>query len=312
MIGKNGTNIKKVMEDTNTKLTVSNVNEVNSFNIERIITIKGELDSISKAESIISSKLRMSYESDIQSFAPQTSMFPGLSPMAMYSTQGMHNMRPDRYSGNGPQGAYAAASLGQTQGMFYGASSEGHEETAFIYIPNYSVGAIIGAKGGHIRNVMKFSGASLKIAPEETVQEPQSPNDVPERKVTIVGSPEAQWKAQYSIFEKIRMDYAYGIDDVRLTVEILIPSSQVGRLIGKGGQNVRDLQRSSGALIKLPPQSQEQQQQQEDTTVQISGQFYSVQSAQRRIRSMVMTAMYPQVGAPPPFMGPRGASPRNM
>merc|ERR1719315_925737 len=49
------------------------------------------------------------------------------------------------------------------------------EETAYLHVPSYSVGAIIGAKGTNIRNIMKFPGASLKIAPEE--QPPQDSAD---------------------------------------------------------------------------------------------------------------------------------------
>ena len=40
IIGKGGATIKKIMEDTDTKITVSSVNDINSFNLERIITIK--------------------------------------------------------------------------------------------------------------------------------------------------------------------------------------------------------------------------------------------------------------------------------
>lgn len=65
-------------------------------------------------------------------------------------------------------------------------------------------------------------------------------------------------------------------DDVRLTVEIMVPSSQVGRIIGKGGQNVRELQRVTGSVIKLPEQSA-QPQPEDETTVHIIGPFFSVQ-----------------------------------
>ena len=37
---------------------------------------------------MISSRLRTSYENDLQAFAPQSAMFPGLHPMAMMSTVG--------------------------------------------------------------------------------------------------------------------------------------------------------------------------------------------------------------------------------
>ncbi|KAG8262172.1 Insulin-like growth factor 2 mRNA-binding protein 3 [Homalodisca vitripennis] len=136
--------------------------------------------------------------------------------------------------------------------------------------------------------MIRFSGASVKIAP---MDENQKDSQQAERKVTIVGSPESQWKAQYLIFEKMREEgFVSGSDDVRLTVEILVPSGQVGRIIGKGGQNVRELQRVTGSIIKLPEQSASPPPQDEETTVHIIGPFFSVQSAQRRIRSMVVAA----------------------
>ncbi|KAG0718137.1 Insulin-like growth factor 2 mRNA-binding protein 2 [Chionoecetes opilio] len=63
----------------------------------------------------------------------------------------------------------------------------------------------------------------------------------------------------------------------------------VGRIIGKGGQNVRDLQRQTGSVIKLLQQGSTTS---EDTTVHIVGPFFSVQSAQRRIRAII------QISAP--------------
>lgn len=55
-----------------------------------------------------------------------------------------------------------------------------------------------------------------------------------------------------------------------------MPVLQVGRIIGKGGQNVRELQRVTGSIIKLPehglaPPADE------ETTVHIIGHFFSVQ-----------------------------------
>lgn len=71
--------------------------------------------------------------------------------------------------------------------------------------------------------------------------------------------------------------FVAGTDDVRLTVEILVPSSQVGRIIGKGGQNVRELQRVTGSVIKLPEQGTTPQPPEDETTVHIIGPFFSVQ-----------------------------------
>ena len=52
---------------------------------------------------------------------------------------------------------------------------------------------------------------------------------VAQRRVTIVGAPEAQWKAQYLIFQKLREEgFTPGNnEDIRLTIEIMVPSAQV-------------------------------------------------------------------------------------
>ncbi|XP_037916486.1 insulin-like growth factor 2 mRNA-binding protein 1 isoform X3 [Hermetia illucens] len=266
IIGKSGNTIKRIMQETDTKITVSSINDINSFNLERIITVKGSIENMSKAESQISAKLRQSYENDLQAMAPQSLMFPGLHPMAMMSTPGNAIIPP--------------------------AFPNDIQETTYLYIPNNAVGAIIGTKGSHIRNIMRFSGASVKIAPLEADKPVEQQM---ERKVTIVGTPEGQWKAQYMIFEKMREEgFICGTDDVRLTVEIMVASSQVGRIIGKGGQNVRELQRVTGSIIKLPEHGSAPPGD-EETTVHIIGPFFSVQSAQRRIRAMMMSTNPPPV-----------------
>nr|CAD7441113.1 unnamed protein product [Timema bartmani] len=286
IIGKGGNTIKRIMQDTDTKITVSSINDINSFNLERIITVKGSIENMSKAEALISAKLRQSYENDLQAMAPQSMMFPGLHPMAMMATSNIgYTSRgsgfPGGLYGSGPapypsmyQSALPSQPGGQPGGDGLVRATDDEKETTFLYIPNNAVGAIIGTKGTHIRNIIRFSGASVKIAPleQDKPQEQQT-----ERKVTIVGSPESQWKAQYLIFEKMREEgFVAGTDEVRLTVEILVPSSQVGRIIGKGGQNVRELQRVTGSIIKLPEQGSAPPQE-EETTVHIIGPFFSVQ-----------------------------------
>lgn len=285
IIGKGGNTIKRIMQETDTKITVSSINDINSFNLERIITVKGSIENMSKAEAQISAKLRQSYENDLQAMAPQTMMFPGLHPMAMMATAGIGYGSRGLYTGQAPYPGMYPPAAGPSQ-----AGGGDGQETTYLYIPNNAVGAIIGTKGSHIRNIIRFSGASVKIAPIDETKPQEAQN---ERRVTIVGSPEAQWKAQYLIFEKMREEgFVAGSDDVRLTVEIMVPSSQVGRIIGKGGQNVRELQRVTGSVIKLPEQGASPQE--DETTVHIIGPFFSVQSAQRRIRAMILQSAAPQ------------------
>ncbi|CAH0401980.1 unnamed protein product [Chilo suppressalis] len=309
IIGKGGNTIKRIMQETDTKITVSSINDINSFNLERIITVKGTIENMAKAESQISAKLRQSYENDLQVLAPQSIMFPGLHPMAMMSTGRSFCGAPPPFQ---PPPIYAP--LAGQGGAQQGAGDS--QETTYLYIPNNAVGAIIGTKGSHIRNIIRFSRASVKIAPLEQEKQGENQNAQQERKVTIVGSPEAQWKAQFLIFEKMREEgFMSGSDDVRLTVEIVVASSQVGRIIGKGGQNVRELQRMTGSLIKLPEQPQQPgaPQQDHDTTVHIVGPFYSVQAYNTCRRSDVSARWWRRparrAAAAPPNRRPPSSNP---
>ena len=47
--------------------------------------------------------------------------------------------------------------------------------------------------------------------------------------------------------------------DVRLRTVITIPQSAAGRIVGKGGKNVREIQRSTGSIITLPSVDASQQ-----------------------------------------------------
>lgn len=274
IIGKGGTTIKKIMEQTSTKITVSSINELKSLDLERIITVKGTVENMMAAESLISEKLRQSYENDLQAIVPQAVMFPGLLHTALMATSGMSFGSREIYNSSIPYPCMYTNTASQAGGDC--------QEITYLYIPNNAVGAIIGTKGTHIRNIIKFSGASIKIAP---LDETKLYNNRQERKVTVIGPPEAQWKAQYLIFEKMREEgFIVGSDDVRLTVELLVPTSQVGRIIGKGGLNIRELQRLSGSLIRLPDIGCSNE---DETIIHITGSFLSVQSAQRRIRTTV-------------------------
>jgi insulin-like growth factor 2 mRNA-binding protein 1 len=89
-------------------------------------------------------------------------------------------------------------------------------------------------------------------------------------KVTVFGTPEAQAKAQYLIF---RMAAGSEPDGV-FKVEIHIPTLQAGRIIGRNGYTVKELQLYTNARIKigddsLPPS--------EETPVYITGDYLSTQ-----------------------------------
>ena len=75
-------------------------------------------------------------------------------------------------------------------------------------------------------------------------------------------------------------------------MELTIPTSQIGRIIGKGGASVRELQKITGANVKFPEQPQGGHNQQTaadikgDSPVHIIGPFYASQVSRRNSLTM--------------------------
>ncbi|BFZ01652.1 hypothetical protein BsWGS_04694 [Bradybaena similaris] len=294
IIGKQGNVIKVFMEKTNTNIVVSSfdpfpgglMDSTNSY-IDRVITITGSTDSCAEAEEKISEKMRQCFEQDASSFqfgAQQQMMFPGMPGLPLMPSMGPYQgLRPPMpYMG----AAYYPGAFGPPPPQI-----QQQPEIVQLYIPEKSVGAVIGSKGQNIKNIMRLSGARIKIlgANDKNGSGESNPfsHSGDERKAVISGSPEAQWKAQFYIFEKVKNELRLAAhDEVHLRTEIVVPKQSIGRIIGKGGQNVKEMQRVSGAIVQLP---MEEQGDIDEVPVTIIGHFYATQSAQRRVRSLMNT-----------------------
>ncbi|XP_051481916.1 insulin-like growth factor 2 mRNA-binding protein 2 isoform X1 [Apus apus] len=291
LIGKEGRNLKKIEQDTGTKITISPLQDLTLYNPERTITVKGSTEACSSAEVEIMKKLREAYESDVVAVNQQGNLIPGLnlSALGIFST-GL-SMLP---STPGARGAVAAtpyhpfpSSSAYLSGL-YGAPQAGtfphqhpvpEQEVVNLFIPTQAVGAIIGKKGQHIKQLARFAGASIKITPAEGP-------DASERMVIITGPPEAQFKAQGRIFGKLKEENFFNPkEEVKLEAHIKVPSFAAGRVIGKGGKTVNELQNLTSAEVIVPRDQTPDEN--EEVVVKIIGHFFASQTAQRKIREIV-------------------------
>ena len=283
LIGKDGRHLKAVQEKVETKIAISNsMADMHQYNAERTIAIYGESSKCVEAESLLMEKLRSCYENDMLAAYQQPQHYPGLNQLNMFpGLQGGYGppMRDHMYGGMG--GNYPVAT--NYRGQNYTPEQRAlQSETCTLYIPSEAVGAMIGSKGSHIRNISRIANASIKIVP------PEDGSDEKQRKVMIMGNPEGQWKSQFCIFDKLKQEGFFNGADERLTSEMTIPSSIVGRIIGKGGNNVRELQRLTSSEVVIPRQSETEGM--EEVPVKIVGHFFAIQSAQRKIRELLMKA----------------------
>ncbi|XP_047457580.1 insulin-like growth factor 2 mRNA-binding protein 2a isoform X4 [Mugil cephalus] len=273
LIGKEGRNLKKIEEETGTKITISSLQDLTIYNPERTITVKGSLEACCKAEVEIMKKLREAYENDIAAINQQANLIPGLNLNALgIFSSGLPVLPPAA----GPRGAVPPVSPAGYNPFLQQAPEQ---EVVYLFIPTQAVGALIGKKGQHIKQLAHFAGASIKIAPAE------SP-DVTERMVIITGTPEAQFKAQGRIFGKLKEENFFSAkEEVKLETHIKVPSTAAGRVIGKGGKTVNELQNLTSAEVIVPRDQTPDEN--DEVFVKISGHFFASQTAQRKIREII-------------------------
>uniref|UniRef100_A0A671SQ20 Insulin-like growth factor 2 mRNA-binding protein 2 n=1 Tax=Sinocyclocheilus anshuiensis TaxID=1608454 RepID=A0A671SQ20_9TELE len=240
LIGKEGRNLKKIEQDTGTKITISSLQDLTIYNQERTITVRGVVEECCNAEVEIMKKLREAHENDVAS----------LNVSKSYRSQG-------------------CLCVFQTA----------EQEVVYLFIPTPAVGALIGKKGQHIKELAHYAGASIKIAAAD------NPDD-PERMVIITGPPEAQFKAQGRIYGKLKEENFFTAkEEVKLGAHIKVPSTAAGRVIGKGGKTVNELQNLTSAEVIVPRDQTPDEN--DEVFVKIIGHFFASQTAQRKIREIV-------------------------
>ncbi|XP_070947509.1 insulin-like growth factor 2 mRNA-binding protein 2 isoform X3 [Macaca nemestrina] len=241
LIGKEGRNLKKIEHETGTKITISPLQDLSIYNPERTITVKGTVEACASAEIEIMKKLREAFENDMLAVNTHSGYFSSLYPHHQFGPFPHHHSYPE-------------------------------QEVVNLFIPTQAVGAIIGKKGAHIKQLARFAGASIKIAPAEGP-------DVSERMVIITGPPEAQFKAQGRIFGKLKEENFFNPkEEVKLEAHIRVPSSTAGRVIGKGGKTVNELQNLTSAEVIVPRDQTPDEN--EEVIVRIIGHFFASQAKQ--------------------------------
>ncbi|XP_075594223.1 far upstream element-binding protein 2 isoform X3 [Balearica regulorum gibbericeps] len=144
-------------------------------------------------------------------------------------------------------------------------------------VPDGMVGLIIGRGGEQINKIQQDSGCKVQISPDS--------GGLPERSVSLTGSPEAVQKAKLMLDDIVSRgrggppgqfhDNANGQNGT--VQEIMIPAGKAGLVIGKGGETIKQLQERAGVkMILIQDGSQNTN---VDKPLRIIGDPYKVQQA---------------------------------
>uniref|UniRef100_A0A674MLV3 Poly(rC) binding protein 2 n=1 Tax=Takifugu rubripes TaxID=31033 RepID=A0A674MLV3_TAKRU len=109
------------------------------------------------------------------------------------------------------------------------------------------VGSIIGKKGESVKKMREESGARINI----------SEGNCPERIITLAGPTTSIFKAFSMIIEKLEEDISTSMTNSTatskppVTIRLVVPASQCGSLIGKGGCKIKEIRESAGAQVQV-------------------------------------------------------------
>ncbi|NXP66423.1 PCBP3 protein, partial [Chloropsis cyanopogon] len=104
-----------------------------------------------------------------------------------------------------------------------------------------------GGKGETVKKMREESGARINI----------SEGNCPERIVTITGPTDAIFKAFAMIAYKFEEDITNSMSNSTatskppVTLRLVVPASQCGSLIGKGGSKIKEIRESTGAQVQV-------------------------------------------------------------
>ncbi|XP_049821073.1 poly(rC)-binding protein 3 isoform X5 [Aethina tumida] len=118
--------------------------------------------------------------------------------------------------------------------------------TIRLIMQGKEVGSIIGKKGEIVKRFREESGAKINI----------SDGSCPERIVTVTGSTSSIFKAftlickKFEEFQDINSGGS-GVPRPPITLRLIVPASQCGSLIGKGGSKIKEIREVTGASIQV-------------------------------------------------------------
>jgi heterogeneous nuclear rnp K-like protein 2 len=203
IIGRNGLRIKTIQDASGARMVAAK--DMLPQSTERVVEVHGQPDAIARAIDLIGKSLLEDWER-------------GLGTVLYHPTASEdRGARAPRYTdrGSSTAGYGAGAGAGSSPGGARRSFEEPSPDASFaqpppsppaanlrtqnISIPSDMVGCIIGRGGSKITEIRRLSGSKISIA--------KAPHDeTGERMFTIVGTPEANEKALFLLYNQLESE----------------------------------------------------------------------------------------------------------
>ncbi|KAI3445797.1 hypothetical protein Pfo_002462 [Paulownia fortunei] len=330
VIGKGGKVVKKIRKDTGCRIKVLTSEKFSSGSLptDEIVEIEGNALAVKKALVVITGRLQE---------------FPSLEKTRTYGTRPLKAeslpiptvdlplqqgpiMQPMPSNSMNHASGGSSSSLESEKVSDVDSTAPQQEVVFKILCLNERVSGIIGRGGSIVKALQNKTGASISIGP--TLAE------CDERLITITAMESV--KSQYSpaqnavvlVFKRfMKAGLVKGMDSDSkgspVSARVLVPSNQVGCLLGKGGAIISEMRKVTGAGLRIIGGNQVPKCASEnDEVLQITGEFVNVQDALYKVTgrlrdnmlSIIMStgsgnrnslraenSAYGEVKDPPPF-----------
>ncbi|XP_052198164.1 KH domain-containing protein At4g18375 [Diospyros lotus] len=298
VIGKGGQIVQNIRTETGAQIRILKDNHLPScaLSSDELVQISGEPQVVRKALYQLTSRL---HDNPSRSQHLLASSLPGayasggslMGPTAGAPIMGLAPLVS-------PYGGYKGDS-GDWSRSFYSASRDETSSKEFslrLICPTSNIGGVIGKGGAIINQIRQESGASIKVDSSATEGDDCIISISAKEFFEDTFSPaiDAAIRLQPRCSEKVERDSGL----ISFTTRLLVPTSRIGCLIGKGGAIITEMRRATKANIRiLSKENLPKIAAEDDEMVQISGDLDVAKDALIQVTSRLRANLFDREGA---------------
>ncbi|XP_042508732.1 KH domain-containing protein HEN4-like [Macadamia integrifolia] len=298
ILGKGGSVIKQIAAESGAQIRILPRDKLPlcASQADELVQLTGGLDAVRKALQCVSQQLLENPPRDRDSFPARRPTGPSSNPFGPPFPKSEAYPPPAfRFPAQGPYAAgpldgvdYASPfppSIPKFHDNFIPGGMKPSQEILIFRLlcHNEKVGGVIG-KGGTIIKTLKLeTGCDVKIL--------EGVPDSDDRIIVISGPaiPDERISAAQDAVLRVQARLVRAVPDKKekiVLAQLLVSSSQIGCLLGKGGSIIAEMRKASGAQIRILGKDQIPKCASEnEEVVQITGEFEAVQEALLQITS---------------------------
>ncbi|KAK9747590.1 hypothetical protein RND81_02G002100 [Saponaria officinalis] len=294
VIGKSGATIKKLRGKTraNVKVIPKDVSDPThscAMDFDNFVQIAGDSEAVKRALFAVSAIIyKFAAKEDIPLDTSVPEMAPSIiipADLPIYPTSGFcsgadpivpSRSAPSLIDTLAPE--HSLSGYGDTGSMWplvvpnYGGDSQSEELTIRVLCPPDIIGRVIGRGGSTIKSVRQASGAHIEV------DDTKGTKDKHKQCVITITSAESLDDVQSKAVEAVLLlQEKINEDAENVTMLLLIPSRNIGCIIGKSGSIINEIRKRSRADIRIS--KGEKPKSADDEYVEVSGEVKNVRDA---------------------------------